>query len=68
VDSRDISSLFLTPRSVVFIGVPRKRGPGVLNPVDNLRNWGYEGVIHLVHPHVREIAGLSACSPLCSVM
>jgi len=59
LESQNISSLFLTPRSVVFIGVPRKSGPGALNPVDNLRNWGYEGVIHLVHPHVREIAGLS---------
>jgi len=46
----------------VFVGVPRKSGPGALNPVDNLRNWGYGGKIHLVHPHVREIAGL-AVSP-----
>ena len=51
-------SLFLSPRSVVLIGVPRKSGPGALNPVDNLRRWGYEGQINLVHPHVHEIAGL----------
>jgi acetate---CoA ligase (ADP-forming) len=55
-----VKSLFLSPRSVVFIGVPRKSGPGSLNPVDNLRNWGYEGQIKLVHPHVREIAGIPA--------
>lgn len=53
-----VQSLYLSPRSVVFIGVPRKSGPGSLNPVDNLRKWGYEGRIHLVHPHVTEIAGL----------
>jgi len=39
--------------------VPRKNGPGALNPVDNLRNWGYEGQVSLVHPHAREIAGIS---------
>jgi len=43
---------------VVFVGVPRKSGPGALNPVDNLRNWGYEGQVSLVHPHAREIAGI----------
>ncbi len=54
-----IRSTFLSPRSVVFIGVPRASGPAALNPVDNLRAWGYAGVIKLVHPHVREIAGIA---------
>jgi acetate---CoA ligase (ADP-forming) len=58
LENRPLKSLFLSPRSVVFIGVPRKTGPGALNPVDNLRKWGYEGHINLVHPHVREIAGI----------
>jgi acetate---CoA ligase (ADP-forming) len=58
LENRPLKSLFLSPRSVVFIGVPRKTGPGALNPVDNLRKWGYEGQINLVHPHVREIAGI----------
>lgn len=58
MEDQSIKSLFLSPRSVAFIGVPRKSGPGALNPVDNLRNWGYEGQISLVHPHVREIAGM----------
>lgn len=58
MENRPLKSLFLSPRSVVFIGVPRKTGPGALNPVDNLRKWGYEGQINLVHPHVREIAGI----------
>ena len=58
LEDRPLKSLFLSPRSVVFIGVPRKTGPGALNPVDNLRKWGYEGQINLVHPHVREIAGI----------
>ena len=58
MDYHSLKSLFLAPRSVVFVGVPRKSGPGALNPIDNLRDWGYEGRIELVHPHVREIAGL----------
>ncbi len=58
MQTQGLDSLFLKPRSVVFVGVPRKSGPGALNPVDNLRRWGYEGKVHLVHPHVREIAGL----------
>ncbi len=56
--NRTMKSLFLNPRSVVFIGVPRRSGPGALNPIDNLRNWGYEGQIALVHPHAKEIAGI----------
>ncbi|MBI5571845.1 MAG: CoA-binding protein [Desulfomonile tiedjei] len=55
---RSVKSLFLSPRSVVFIGIPRKSGPGSLNPIDNLRNWGYPGRVEVVHPHVREVAGL----------
>ncbi len=58
VEAFDTSSLFLRPCSVAFVGLPRKSGPGALNPVDNLRRWGYPGQIHLVHPHVQEIAGL----------
>lgn len=53
-----LKQLFTSPRSVAFIGVPRKSGPGALNPVDNLNQWGYDGSVHLVHPHVQEIAGL----------
>ena len=58
MEDQSVKSLFLSPRSVVFIGVPRKSGPGSLNPIDNLRNWGYEGRVAIVHPHVREIAGI----------
>jgi len=54
----NLKQLFTYPRSVAFIGVPRKSGPGSLNPVDNLKQWGYDGTIHLVHPHVSDIAGL----------
>jgi acetate---CoA ligase (ADP-forming) len=49
--------LFLYPRSVVFVGLPRNNGPGFLNPIDNLIRWGFRGTVHLVHPHAREIAG-----------
>ncbi|MBI4964883.1 MAG: CoA-binding protein [Desulfomonile tiedjei] len=62
LEKRPIKSLFLSPRSVVFVGVPRKSGPGALNPVDNLRNWGYQGRISIVHPHAKEIAGISVLS------
>jgi len=51
-------SLFLSPKSVAFVGIPRASGPGTLNPVDNLKRWKYGGQIRLVHPHVHEIAGL----------
>lgn len=53
-----LKSLFLAPRSVAFVGAPRKSGPGSLNPIDNLRTWGYSGEIQIVHPHVGEIAGI----------
>lgn len=59
--------LFLTPKSVAFVGVPRKSGPGALNPVDNLRRWGYQGRIQLVHPHVGEIAGLPVASKISAL-
>jgi len=59
--------LFLSPKSVAFVGVPRKSGPGALNPVDNLRRWGYQGTIQLVHPHVREIAGLPVASKISAL-
>jgi acetyltransferase len=61
-EKRSIKSLFLSPRSVVFVGVPRKSGAGALNPVDNLRNWGYQGQVYVVHPHAKEIAGISVLS------
>ena len=59
MDCHSLKSLFLAPRSVVFVGIPRKTGPGALNPIDNLRNWGYQGRIEVVHPHVNEIAGVA---------
>jgi len=53
-----LKALFLSPRSVVFVGVSRNTGPGALNPVENLRAWGYKGDIHIVHPHATHIAGV----------
>lgn len=60
-------TLFLDPRSVVFVGAPRKSGPGSLNPVDNLRSWGYKGTIHIVHPHVSQIAGVNTAPSVSSL-
>ncbi len=67
MQSFDYGPLFLTPNSVAFIGVPRKSGPGALNPIDNLRRWGYAGKIQLVHPHVGEIAGLPAVTKVSAL-
>jgi acetate---CoA ligase (ADP-forming) len=60
-------SLFLAPRSVVFIGVSRNSGPGSLNPVDNLRSWGYEGTIQIVHPHASHVAGVNTVPTVASL-
>lgn len=59
--------LFLWPRSVIFVGPPRESGPGFLNPLDNLTSWGFRGKIHLVHPHVREIAGFPTVKDLSMI-
>lgn len=67
VKKNSLKSLFLSPASVAFIGLPRRSGPGSLNPVDNLMRWGYKGRLHLVHPHVREIAGLQTVKSIASV-
>jgi acyl-CoA synthetase (NDP forming) len=60
-------SLFLAPRSVVFIGVSRKTGPGSLNPVDNLRSWGYKGEIHVVHPQAPNIGDVRTVPNVASL-
>jgi len=49
--------VFLDPRSVVLIGVPRLTGPGSFNNFEVMLRYGYNGEIYLVHPNVREIAG-----------
>jgi len=54
----DLKDLFLKPRCVALVGVPREAGP--LSPLGNLLRWGYEGKVQLVHPHAREIEGFPA--------
>jgi acyl-CoA synthetase (NDP forming) len=49
--------LFLEPRSVALIGVPRLTGPGSYNGFETMRRYGYPGRIYLVHPKVQEILG-----------
>ena len=66
VDPPD-KSLFLAPRSVVFIGVSRKTGSGSLNPVDNLRSWGYKGEIHVVHPQVPHVGDVRTVPNVASL-
>lgn len=57
-ESINMRDLFLRPRSVAFVGVPRQGGP--LSPLGNLLRWGYGGKVQLVHPHAREIEGFPA--------
>jgi len=57
-NTADFKELFLEPRSVAFVGVPREAR--ALSPLGNLLRWGYGGKVQLVHPHAREIQGFRA--------
>jgi acetyltransferase len=49
---------FFNPKSVAVIGAPSKTGPGALNNVENMLQYGYEGRIYPINPKVKEICGL----------
>jgi len=53
---------FLAPRSIALVGVSSR--PNTLSAVllNNLKEGGYRGAIHLVNPNVKTIAGLP-CYP-----
>ena len=48
----------LAPASVALIGVSRKTGIGALNPLQILKNFGYQGKIYPVNPFAQDILGL----------
>ncbi len=48
----------LAPASVAMIGVSRKTGIGALNPLQILKNFGYQGKIYPVNPFAQDILGL----------
>ncbi len=51
---------FLEPESVAIIGVSRKSGPGSLNLMENMLEYGYKGKIFPVNPKAKEILGRKA--------
>lgn len=52
--------LFFEPGSVVLIGVTRRMGTGSYNNVQMMLRYGYGGRVFVVHPKVKEIAGVEA--------
>ena len=52
--------LFMEPRSIVIIGVPRSSGEGLFNTLENLINHGFSGRLYSVNPHADEILGLKS--------
>jgi acyl-CoA synthetase (NDP forming) len=48
---------FMEPKSVAFIGISRKSGPGSFNIMENMIHYGYRGKIFPVNPKAREILG-----------
>ena len=53
--------LFLEPKSVAIVGVPRHVGNGS-NVLENLLWYGYKGQIYPVNPRAKEILGIK-CYP-----
>ena len=53
----DHMKLFMEPRSVALIGVPRRTGLAAWNIMENLINSGYEGSLYPVNPNAGEILG-----------
>jgi acetyltransferase len=49
--------LFLEPKSVALIGVPRRTGRGSFNVLESLLSLGFSGEVYPVNPHAREILG-----------
>lgn len=59
----EVMKLFLEPRSVAFIGAPRKTSQdGEINPLELLVNTGFPGKVYPVNPKAEEILGLK-CYP-----
>ena len=50
--------LFMEPKSIAIVGVPRHTGEGSLNILENLLDYGFSGKIFPVNPNAREILGV----------
>jgi len=51
---------FLAPDSVAIIGISRHSGPGSLNLMENMLEYGYRGRIFPVNPNCKVILGVKA--------
>jgi len=51
---------FMEPESVALIGISRKTGPGSFNIMVNMIEFGFQGRIYPVNPHMSEILGRKA--------
>jgi acetyl coenzyme A synthetase (ADP forming)-like protein len=57
----------LSPRSVAVVGASRKAGSIGAALVENLKQYGFRGPIHVVNPEAREIAGLEVHRTLAEI-
>jgi acetyltransferase len=53
---------FFEPESVALIGISRKSGPGSLNLMERMIQFGFSGPIYPVNPNAKEILGRKAYS------
>jgi len=51
---------FFEPESVALIGITRKSGPGTLNLMERMIQFGFRGKIYPVNPNAKEIFGKKA--------
>lgn len=51
---------FFEPESVALIGISRKSGPGSLNLMERMIQFGYPGQIYPVNPNAKKILGRKA--------
>ena len=51
---------FFEPESVALIGITRKSGPGTLNLMERMIQFGFRGKIYPVNPNAKEILGKKA--------
>ena len=58
---------FFEPESVALIGISRKSGPGSLNLMERMIQFGFPGRIYPVNPNAKEILGKKAYSDVRDV-
>ncbi len=51
---------FFEPETVALIGITRKSGPGTLNLMERMIQFGFRGKIYPVNPNAKEILGKKA--------